>query len=93
MTQGLPIRDRLPASVTASRRLTKGDRHFTALIGVRLLRAQAAHSDLAASRGTSISWTAGNRVLQRPRKYRWTGAATPAQQKHHPSSGTTEKGK
>src|ERR1700684_3648061 len=36
VSRGLPIRDRWPASVTASQRLTREDRHFTALTGVRL---------------------------------------------------------
>jgi hypothetical protein len=80
VTRGLPIRDRWPASVAASRRLTKEDRHFTALTGDRQLCAKAHAPDPAMSRGTSIPRIADSRVPQGPRKYRWAGAATPAQQ-------------
>ena len=80
VTRGLPIRDRWPASVTASRRLTKEDRHFTALTGDRQLYAKA-HAPTPRCRGGRRSH--GLRTIayrKTPRKYRWTGAATPAQQ-------------
>jgi hypothetical protein len=93
VTRGLPIRDRWPASVAASRRLTKEDRHFTALTGDRQLCAKAHAPDPAMSRGTSITRIADSRVPQDPPEIPLDRCCHTGPAKHHPSSGTTEKGK
>jgi hypothetical protein len=93
VTQGLPIRDRWPASVTASRRLTKGDRHSNcahwrppALCKGARPRPRLVAGDLD-QLDCRQSCAANSPEIPLDRCCH-TGPA-----KHHPSSGTTEKGK
>ena len=66
----------------ASRRLTKEDRHFTALTGVRPLRAKRARLPTPQRRrSSSITWTADNRVAARSHPGNTAGPVLP----HRPS--------
>ena len=83
----------LAESVTLSRRLTKGDRHSTAFTGVRLHRAKPHAPASAATRGTPITWDADDKSAAKSPEIPLDRCCHTGPAKHHPSSGTTEKGK